>query len=75
MVVIEQLTGRVRKINLAAPEISGADGAGEGAVGVRAHGMPVMQSSEIHYPLLVRSERHKVGIATYRDLTFTWNAN
>ena len=31
-----------------------------------------MQSSEIHYPLLVRSERHKVGIAAYRDLAFTW---
>jgi len=75
MVVIEQLTGRLRTTNLTAPKIRGADGTRERAVGVRAHGMPVMQSSEIYDPSLVRSERHQVGIAAYRDLAFTRNAD
>ena len=75
MVVIEQLTGGLRTINLAAPKIRGADGSGERTVRIRAHGMPVMQSSEIHYPFRVWSERHQVGIAAYPDLAFTWNAN
>ena len=37
--------------------------------------MPVMQSGEIYYPLLLRSERHKIGIAAYRDLAFIRNPN
>ena len=75
MVGVEQPTGRLGRINLTAPKIRGTDGSGERAVGVRAHGMPVMQSSEIHCLFRLRSERHQVGIAAYRDLAFTWNAN
>ena len=75
MVGVEQPTGRLGTINFTASKIRGTDGSRERAVGVRAHGMPVMQSSEIHCPFLVRSERHQVGITAYRDLAFTWNAN
>ena len=75
MVGVEQPTGRLRRINFTASEIRGTDGSRECAVGVRAYGMPVMQSSEIHCPFRLRSERHQVGITAYRDLAFTWNAN
>src|SRR5215217_5220067 len=53
MIGVEQPTGRLRTINFTASEIRGTDGFGERAVGVRAHMMSVMQSSEIHYPFLV----------------------
>jgi len=71
MVGVEHVTGRLRTINLTTPKIRGADGSGERAVRIRAHRMSVMQSSEIHYPFLVRSERHQVGTAAHRDLAFT----
>jgi hypothetical protein len=71
MAGVEQPTGRLSTINFTASEISGTDGPGERAIRVRGYGMPVMQSSEIHHPFLVRSERHQVGVAAYRDLAFT----